>query len=205
MRTRIILILAWSAILGMLTVLACAAQATNMTVEGTPQAVCPSSTPRPTYTQVPPDPPTYPAFFAANLDYNFVDSTRNVVTLQYIAQSVGEVRVLLPDGQGAIIAVIGSGPGIVGVYPIYLPTTLASGTIYVTAGGFSASFVVNRYYGALGGNPTQPPCCLPPPIYPTPRPTHTPWPTPTIYQLEVYVVSKSGTKKKREKEIPFLN
>lgn len=184
MRTKTVFVILWLGIVGAITVLACAAQATNMTVEGTPRAVCPSSTPRPTYTPLPPDPPTYPAYFAATLDYNFVDSTRNVIQLQYIAQHVGEVRVTLPDGQSAIVAVTGSGPGVGGTYPIYMAPTTMGGTIYVTAGSFSASFLVYRYVGAVGGTPAQPPCCLPAPIYPTPRPTHTPWPTPTLYQLE---------------------
>ncbi|MHB8749510.1 MAG: hypothetical protein ACYDBJ_10025, partial [Aggregatilineales bacterium] len=33
------------------------------------------------------------------------------------------------------------------------------------------------------GSPNPPPCCLAPPIFPTPVPTYTPYPTPTLYAL----------------------
>src|SRR5262245_22223929 len=76
-----------------LAAVACAANAENMTVQGTPLYICPSSTPRPTDVLPPPDPPTYPASFQANLNYPRVDPGRNTVNVQYLAQSVGWIQI----------------------------------------------------------------------------------------------------------------
>src|SRR5215475_1169246 len=67
--------------------LACAANAVNMRVNGVPEFICPSATPQPTSL------PTYPSSFLANLDYAWVDPTRNVVQVQYTAQNAGTIQI----------------------------------------------------------------------------------------------------------------
>src|SRR5260370_36598120 len=64
-----------------------------MAVQGVPEYICPSATPVPTNTMPPPSPPYYPPSFMANLDYWWIDPTRSVVDVQYMAQNVGWVQI----------------------------------------------------------------------------------------------------------------
>jgi hypothetical protein len=178
--------------------LACEANAVNMAIQGTPRYTCPSSTPRPTDIAPPPDPPTYPAAFQANLNYLYVDPNRSVVNVQYLAQSAGWVRVSYfgtLQGGGAwtgssgevYLAYSGTNtPGFSGVYGVFIPVEVISAQIVVSSSGGSYSFGVVRYASPVPGSPAYPPCCLPPPIYPTPRPTYTPYPTPTLFSIPPY-------------------
>ena len=72
--------------------LACAATPDSLRIDGLPQYICPSATPRPTDTPRPTSPPSYPSTFLANLDYSHVDVTRSLVNVRYLAQSVGAVQ-----------------------------------------------------------------------------------------------------------------
>ena len=69
-RTRRMIILA--SIVLLLSALACAGTAQNLRVDGLPQYVCPSSTPRPTHTPLPTSPPYWPPYFAANLSSTYL-------------------------------------------------------------------------------------------------------------------------------------
>jgi hypothetical protein len=188
----------WAAALALcvllLAILACAANAVNMTVQGTPKYICPSSTPRPTNTMPPPDPPSYPPSFSANLDYYYVDPNRSTVRVQYLAQNVGWVQIgywgmyssglTWPGSSGLqYVAYAGPWPGFSSSYPIVIPLDVSSATIAVYSGGGGASFSVVRYASPVSSSPSYPPCCLPGPVYPTPRPTYTPYPTPTLFQM----------------------
>ncbi len=178
-----------------LAVLACAANAQNMTVQGTPQYVCPSSTPRPTDMLPPPDSPTYPVSFQANLDYGFVDLGRDVVNVQYLVQSVGAIQVaytglyqdgsVWPGSNGVQLVSYAAfnAPGFNSSYPITLPANAVSAQIVISSAGGSFSFAV-VWQSTPGTNiPVSPPCCLAAPIYPTPRSTYTPYPTPTLFMM----------------------
>ncbi len=172
-----------------LAALACTAEKQNLDISGLPQYVCPSATPRPTNTPRPTSPPTYPFAFQANLNYSYVDVTRSTVYVQYIAQSVGAIQLSYSGVTSDGLAWTGSGgyftigyapygsPGSAGGYPVTLPYDVTSATIWVN--GYS--FIVYRYPYPVSGSPNPYPCCLPGPIYPTPVPTYTPYPTPTLY------------------------
>ncbi len=186
-RTIFYLLIACAVLTG--AILACAGTLDNLRVSDLPQYVCPSATPRLTDTPRPTSSPTYPYTFVANLDYNYVDVTRSVVMAQYLAQGVGNVQLtysgVTAGGQlwaGSFNignAPYGS-PGVIGSYPLFIPSDVSSATVSVT-GGYSYSFVVTRYPYPLTASPNPSPCCLPSPIYPTPVPTYTPYPTPTPY------------------------
>ncbi len=178
----------------LLAILACAANAVNMTVQGTPKYICPSSTPRPTNTMPPPDPPTYPASFSANLDYYYVDPARSTIRVQYLAQNVGWVQIgywgmystgLSWPGSGGLqyVAYAGPWPGFSSTYSIFIPLDVTSATIAVYSGAGGNSFTLVRYTSPVASSPSYPPCCPPGPIYPTPRQTYTPYPTPTLFQM----------------------
>jgi hypothetical protein len=172
-----------------LAALACTAEKQNLDISGLPQYICPSSTPRPTDTPFPTSLPTYPATFQANLNYNYVDVIRSTVLIQYIAQSVGPIQVsysgidnvgqFWPGSNGQItIGYAPSGsPGMVGAYPVVLPFNVNSAVI--TINGFT--FGLNRFPSPYFTTPNPYPCCLAGPVYPTPVPTFTPYPTPTEY------------------------
>src|SRR5436189_293115 len=125
--------------------LACQANASNMAVNGTPLYICPSSTPAPTSTSVPPDPPTYYSSFQANLNYNYVDPTRSVVSVQFIAQNVGPVQVsysgtnqdgsvwLGSNGYFPIAFTGPNSPGVISAYGVLIPSNVRSATILVTS------------------------------------------------------------------------
>ena len=178
----------WSMLLAMTSLvcamLACAANAANMQVSGVPEYVCPSSTPRPT------SPPTYPTFFVANLNYYYIDPTRNVVQVQYLAQNTGAIYVsswgTYPDGSvwssgSAYAGYAGSWPGGYGSYAIALPSGAANASITVTtdrASGYTFSVAIFTS-PVVSGSPNPPPGGgLPAPVYPTPVPTPTPYSIP---------------------------
>jgi len=172
--------------------LACQGNVENMTVKGVPKYVCPSATPRTTFTPLPPDPPTYPAAFGVTLDYSFIDSSRSMVNIQYMAQHVGVVTlsytIVYPTssslpGSPIPLAFTGNFPGVQASYPLALPLTMNYATLIVSSDGGSQAFTISVSAGPSNPAPTPPPCCLPPPIYPTPRPTYTPYPTPTPFEM----------------------
>jgi len=178
-----------------LAMLACQANAVNMKIGGIPMYICPSATPKPTDVPPPPDPPTYPATFQANLNYSFVDPTRSVVSMQYLAQSVGWVQVdyrgtdqggMTWGGSNGLQNVVFTGvsaPGVSSFYSIFIPTNVVTVQIAVSSSAGSYSFSVTRSFSTVSGNPAPPPCCLPGAIFPTPRPTYTPYPTPTAFSM----------------------
>ncbi len=176
-----------------LAVLACQGDATNMAVKGIPKYVCPSATPRPTDTPPPPDPPTYPPAFGVTLDYGYVDTSRSVVTVQYLAQNAGTVSLLysevMTDGTAwsgnVVLAVTGNSSGVQGSFPITFPLGLQSAQLVLSSSVFgSNAFTIVAYSVPMFSTPTAPPCCLAAPIYPTARPTYTPYPTPTPFQIQ---------------------
>lgn len=172
--------------------LACAGTPDNLRVTGLPQYVCPSATPRLTDTPRPTSPPQFPFTFQANLDYGYVDLSRSVVRVQYLAQGTGVVQLSYSGVTATGAPWVGSGgtltiayapaglPGVIGSYPILIPPQVVSASIQIT-GGYSFTFSVPRYSTTLYTAPQPIPCCLPAPIYPTPVPTYTPYPTPTPY------------------------
>jgi hypothetical protein len=188
----------WTAVLlatlmGVLAVLACQGNVQNMTVRGIPKYVCPSATSRPTNTPLPPDPPSYPSAFQVNLDYTFVHSGRTLVNMQYLAQNVGTVSliysVVYPTGYVFSSATIlltytGSYPGVQASYPLYLSPTMSYATVTVYSSMYPAqTFTVSAYPFPYYTSPSPRPCCLPAPIFPTPRPTYTPYPSPTPFEM----------------------
>lgn len=173
----------------LLAALACTAAKQNLDISGLPQYTCPSATPRPTHTPYPTRMPTYPPAFQANLNYSYVDVTRSTVMVQYIAQSVGAVQLSFSGvtdtgtvwtGSSGVLTIGYASygvPGSSGSYPITLPYNVTSATIAINGYTFS----VVRYPYPYFTSPNPFPCCLPGPIYPTPVPTYTPYPTPTLY------------------------
>ncbi len=173
----------------LLAALACTAAKQNLDIRGLPQYICPSATPRPTHTPYPTSMPNYPPAFQANLNYSYVDVTRSTVMVQYIAQSVGAVQLSFSGVTDTGSAWVGSSgvltigyasygvPGSSGSYPVTLPYNVTSATISIN--GYTFGVVRYPYPYFTSANPF--PCCLPGPIYPTPVPTYTPYPTPTLY------------------------
>ncbi len=175
-----------------LLVMACQGNVSNMTVGGVPKFVCPSSTPRPTDIPLPTDAPTYPQAFQVNLNYYYTDSNRTWVDVQYLAQNVGMVYLswsgVLSGGYwpGGTIPLTNTGnyAGVQSSFRVYFPSGLIFGQITVSSSLPNPfSFTVTGYNTPVFSNPFPPPCCLPPPIYPTPRPTFTPYPTPTSFEV----------------------
>lgn len=181
------------ALINLIALLACAGNVQNMTVGGIPKYVCPSATPRPTDTPLPPDPPTYPAAFQVTLDYAYIDTQRTVVNVQYLAQNVGAVSLtytlVYTSGGSAssssVVAYTGAYAGTQASFPLLLPPpgTLAYAQVSVTSALSTFTFTISVYPFPVNSSPTPPPCCLPPTIYPTPRPTFTPYPTPTPFEM----------------------
>src|SRR5258708_28059110 len=128
-----------------LAALACEANAVNMAIGGTPSYICPSSTPIPTNTPLPPDPPTYPSAFAANLDYYYVDPTRNFVEVLYIAQHVGTVRLWYSGtnsdgsfwpgsgGSDTIAYTHPTPPRVVSAFGIFIPSNVNTANIFISS------------------------------------------------------------------------
>src|SRR5512143_923307 len=157
-RTLLYLSIALAALI--LAILACAGTPDNLRVDGLPQYTCPSATPRPTDTPRPTSPPTYPFTFLANLDYAYVDTTRSVVNVRYLAQSVGSIQLAYSGitssgqpwlGTGGFVTIgytpYGS-PGITGNYPLFIPSDVTSVNITIL-GGAAYTFTITRYYYPL--------------------------------------------------------
>ncbi|MBI5957304.1 MAG: hypothetical protein HY866_01120 [Chloroflexi bacterium] len=176
--------------------LACAGEVQNLTIGDLPQYLCPSSTPRPTLTQPPTSLPTWPAYFAANVSWYQVAPNFNTIYAQWTGQSAGTVYLSFSGsmatypyywtGSGGYIAVDTiPGPTQTGLYPITIPTDVTYATINIYASGVtgsSRSHSISRVYYYVYPNPLiPPPGGAPGSITPTPRPTYTPWPTPTHY------------------------
>ncbi|MHB8625973.1 MAG: hypothetical protein ACYDBJ_21230 [Aggregatilineales bacterium] len=173
--------------------LACQGNVQNMTVGGIPKYVCPSATPRPTDTPLPPDPPTYPAAFQATLDYSYIDTERTVVNIQYLAQNAGTITLAYSlvyttggtASSSVVLAYTGNYAGVQASFPLYLPSPdiLAYAQVSIYSALSTLTFTIPAYPFPYYTSPNPPPCCLPPPIYPTPRPTFTPYPTPTLFEM----------------------
>ncbi len=175
--------------------IACSGTVQNLRVDGLPQYICPSATPRPTHTQPPTSLPTWLPFFSANLSGTQVNPTFNVVLAQWTGQSAGTVYVAYSgsmstypyywSGSGGFFAV-DTIPNVTrsGAYGITIPTTVTNATIQIYASNIPnslRSFTVVRVYSTTWPTLTPPPGGAPGPVFPTPRPTYTPWPTPTQY------------------------
>jgi len=184
-----------AAMLLLVGVLACAGTVQNLRVDGLPQYVCPSATPRPTHTALPTGLPSWPPYFAANLSWYQVAPNFNTITAQWTGQSAGTVYLSYSGsmstypyywpGSGGYLAVDTiPGPTRTGLYPITIPANVTYATVSLYAGGVagsSRSYTVTRVYYAIYPVPYPPPGGAPGSITPTPRPTYTPWPTPTQY------------------------
>ncbi len=184
-----------TAALLLVATLACAGTTQNLRVEGLPQYTCPSSTPRPTHTQPATSLPTYPPYFAANLSAYQVVPNANTVTVQWIGQSAGEIRLSYAGlmtvypytwtGSGGPLTVDTiPGPAHSGAYMLAIPLTVTYATVTLSASsiaGSSRTFAVTRVTSPLDIPPNPPPGGAPGAITATPRPTYTPWPTPTEY------------------------
>lgn len=177
----------------LLAILACSGTYDTMVVNGLPQYTCPSATPKATDTPLPTSPPRYPPAFNVNLDYPIAGPTRYTVTVQWAGQSVGNIRITTIHyySTGGVTglnyqwvgSITGQGP-IYGAWTIYTDPAELYTIVYVYTdyAGFN-QLTVSR--GASDFGPFSYPCygsyCVPSPIYPTPRPTYTPYPTPTLY------------------------
>src|SRR5262249_2405734 len=129
-------------------------------------------------------------------DYGFVDPARSLVDVQYLAQSVGWIQVSywgtyssgspwLGSNGGINVAYAGYGtPGFNSAYPVSIPTDVTNAQITVaSASGGSYTFAISRSSTLIPSAPAPSPCCLSAPIYPTLRPTYTPYPTPTLFAM----------------------
>jgi len=172
--------------------LACAGNVRNMTIGGVPKYVCPSATPRPTSTPLPTALLTYPAAFNATLDYSYIDPTRTRVTVQYLAQNVGAVYLTYSvtnssgytsTSQPYLVAQTGNYAGLQNTFTVIFPFGMAYGQITLFSSWPPLRFTVTALSAPFSTAPNAPPCCLPAPIYPTPRPTATPYPTPTPFTM----------------------
>lgn len=176
--------------------LACAGQVQNLYIGDLPQYLCPSSTPRPTYTQPPTSLPSWPPYFASNVSWYQVAPNFNTIYAQWIGQNAGTVYVSYSGsmstypyywaGSGGYFVVDTiPGPTKTGLYPITIPTNVTYATISLYASGVagsSRSYSITRVYYAIYPSPLiPPPGGAPGSITATPRPTYTPWPTPTQY------------------------
>ena len=184
-----------AAMLLLAAAIACAGEVQNLYIGDLPQYICPSSTPRPTHTQPPTGQPLWPPYFTSNVSWYQVAPNFNTITAQWTGQSAGTVYLSYSGsmssypyywpGSGGYLAVdIIPGPTRTGLYPITIPTTVTNATIQIYASGIPnslRSFTVIRVYGTTWPTLTPPPGGAPGSITPTPRPTYTPWPTPTQY------------------------
>jgi hypothetical protein len=174
---------------------ACAGEAQNLTIGDLPQYICPSSTPKPTHTQPPTSDPIYLPYFVSNLSWYQVAPNFNVILAQWHGQSAGTVYVSYSGSMntypyywtgsgGYIPAATIPGPTQQGVYAIVIPMDVVAATISVYASDVPGSM---QYYSVVRVTYDIYPTLIPPPsdapgsITPTPRPTYTPWPTPTQY------------------------
>ncbi len=179
----------------LLAAIACAGTVQNLKVDGLPQYVCPSSTPRATSTQPPTSRPLWPPYFVSNLSWYQVAPNFNTIYAQWTGQSTGTVYISYSGsmsvypyywtGSGGYLAVDTiPGPTKTGMYPVTVPLDVTYVTINIYASGVpgsSRSYTVTRVYYYIYPVPYPPPGGAPGSITPTPRPTYTPWPTPTQY------------------------
>jgi hypothetical protein len=175
--------------------IACAGTVQNLKIDGLPQYVCPSSTPRPTSTQPPTSRPLWPPYFASNLDWYQVGPNFNTIHVQWTGQHAGTVYVSYAGsmsvypyywaGSGGYVTVDTiPDPTRTGTFGITIPAQVTYVTINIYASGVagsSQSYTVTRVYYTLYPSLYPPPGGAPGSITPTPRPTYTPWPTPTEY------------------------
>src|SRR5689334_9915142 len=75
-----------------LAILACTAGTDNVRIEGLPQYVCPSATPRPTDTAFPTSTPTIPPYFQVNLPTPYYIGV-GPITVQIHAQNAGNMYI----------------------------------------------------------------------------------------------------------------
>jgi hypothetical protein len=179
----------------LVTTIACAGTVQSLRVDGLPQYICPSSTPQPTHTQPPTSDPIYLPYFVSNLSWHQVAPNFNVILAQWNGQSAGTVYASYSGSMntypyywtgssGYIPVSTIPGPTQQGVYAIVIPLDVVAVTISVYASGVSDSM---QYYSVVRVFYDIYPTLIPPPsdapgsITPTPRPTYTPWPTPTEY------------------------
>ncbi len=185
-----------SACMLLLAALACTGAAQNLRINGLPQYICPSSTPRATLTQPPTSLPLWPSYFASNVSWYQVAPNFNTIYVQWTGQSAGAVYVSYSGSMSMYPYYwMGSGgyftvdviPDVTrtGVFPITIPTTVTSATISIYASGVVTS--PQSYSIIRVSYPIYPTVLIPPPggapgsMTATPRPTYTPWPTPTPY------------------------
>jgi hypothetical protein len=176
--------------------IACAGTVNNLQITGLPQYICPSSTPRPTHIQPPTSHPLWPPYFASNVSWYQVAPNFNTIYAQWTGQSAGTVYVSYsgsmstypyywPGSYGSIAVDTIPGPTRTNLYAITIPSSVyyASVSIYASGvAGSSRSYSISRVYNYIYPNPLiPPPGGAPGSITPTPRPTYTPWPTPTEY------------------------
>ena len=193
-RKRIALILAVSMLI--ISALACAGTVQNLRIDGLPQYVCPSSTPRLTHTQPATSRPAWPPYFASNLSWYQVAPNFNTIYAQWTGQNAGTVYLswsgsmstypyYWPGSSGYVAVDTIPGPTRTNLYAITIPAsvTYASVSIYASGvPGSGRSYGVTRVTYTIYPNPLNPPPGgAPGSITPTPRPTYTPWPTPTQY------------------------
>ncbi|MCI0713742.1 MAG: hypothetical protein L0154_26525 [Chloroflexi bacterium] len=176
----------------LLAILACATGQENLQIENAPQYVCPSATPRPTHTLPPADPPTYPAYFQANLASTYYQSI-GPITLQLAMQNAGAIyasyrgaRLNPPyvwegtNGQFITIATSSTLPS-TGDWYLFVPSDVYRVDFTLYSQQAPGLHLLTAYQSSTFSTAQPPLCCPPSPIEPTLRPTNTPYPTPTPY------------------------
>jgi hypothetical protein len=175
--------------------LACTGAAQNLRIEGQPQYICPSSTPCPTHTPLPTDLPLWPPYFTANISGTQVGPNTNTIYAQWTGQKAGTVYLsysgslstspyVWTGSNGFFVVDTIPGPTSSRAYGITLPLEVISATISLYADGIPGSaqtFTVMRVYTPLYPTLIPFPGGAPGSLTATPRPTYTPWPTPTQY------------------------
>ncbi|NLF74249.1 MAG: hypothetical protein GX573_01020 [Chloroflexi bacterium] len=137
-----------AAILLLAGTLACAGTVQNLRVDGLPQYTCPSSTPRPTHTQLATSLPGWASYFASNLSGYQVAPNFNTIYAQWTGQNAGTVYLSYSGnmtaypyywtGSGGTIAVDTiPGPTRTNLYAITIPRDVyyASISIYASDAG----------------------------------------------------------------------
>ena len=193
-RRRIHGLIALAALL--MVVLACSGTIETLRIGGIPQYTCPSDTPRPTPTQPPTSRPLWPPYFVSNLDWYQVGTNFNTIHVQWTGQHAGTVYVAYagsmstspfywPGSSGYIAVDTIPGPTRTHSLAITIPTSVYYATITIYASGVASSnrtYTVTRVPYPIYPNPLYPPPGgAPGSMTATPRPTYTPWPTPTLY------------------------
>jgi hypothetical protein len=143
--------------------IACAGTVQNLKIDGLPQYVCPSSTPRPTSTQPPTSRPLWPPYFASNLDGYQVGPNFSTIHVQWTGQNAGTVYIsysgsmsIYPyywTGSRGYMAVDSiPGPTRAGTVGITIPAEVTTATINIYASGVagsSRSYTVTRVYHTI--------------------------------------------------------